>query len=55
MFSYLSPEQRLPADQTPSRLIRRMVDTVLQRHFVGPPGLVRALLRVSGSFPPSLD
>src|SRR5258708_11596195 len=30
MFSYLSPEQRVPADH-PLRLIRQMVDTVLKR------------------------
>ena len=30
MFSYLSPEQRVPADH-PLRPIRRMVDTVLKR------------------------
>ena len=30
MFSYLSPEQRVPADH-PLRPIRQMVDTVLKR------------------------
>jgi transposase len=45
MFSYVSPEQRVPADH-PLRLVRQMVDGILPRWgpSIAPERVLRALL-----------